>query len=232
MVIGGLKSVQIGSSPTISGTITAGAIRLDNNAGPVVQANGHAFNTGIGFNSGDGAVIFYAAGIEVGKSTGSGGFTTNYAYTSLAGSGSVGLQLSTAGARLKFSSGGTTDYLAGDGSATITAAGTLAAAGTQAFNITANGGRITWTTAGRYLSVDESLGSLVFNSLSPSGGTVPLEILGDTTSPARAAFRIVPQDAQPTGASTIGDMYVTSAGILKICTVAGTPGTWVNVGSQ
>lgn len=53
----------------------------------------------------------------------------------------------------------------------------------------------------------------------------------DTTSPLTSAFRIVPQDTQPT-TGQVGDMYVTTAGVLKICTVAGTPGTWVSVGAQ
>lgn len=55
---------------------------------------------------------------------------------------------------------------------------------------------------------------------------------GDTTSPVRAALRVVPQDAEPSGANAVGDMYVTTAGVLKICTSAGTPGTWVSVGAQ
>lgn len=54
----------------------------------------------------------------------------------------------------------------------------------------------------------------------------------DTESPAIAAFRIVPQDTQPTGPNSVGDLYMTSAGVLKACTVAGTPGTWVSVGDQ
>ena len=54
----------------------------------------------------------------------------------------------------------------------------------------------------------------------------------DTTSPAKAALRVVPQDTEPSGANAVGDMYVTTAGVLKICTVAGTPGTWVSVGAQ
>ena len=57
-------------------------------------------------------------------------------------------------------------------------------------------------------------------------------IEGDLTNTVLATMRIVPTSAQPTGASLIGDMYVTSAGVLKICTVAGTPGTWVSVGAQ
>jgi hypothetical protein len=55
---------------------------------------------------------------------------------------------------------------------------------------------------------------------------------GDPTSPAKSAFRIVPQDAQPTGPNQVGDIYTTTAGIVKICTVAGTPGTWQSVGAQ
>lgn len=65
--------------------------------------------------------------------------------------------------------------------------------------------------------------------LSATGTTI---ITGDTTSPTLAAFRITPQDAEPTGANVVGNMYVTSAGVLKICTAAGTPGTWVSVGAQ
>jgi hypothetical protein len=59
-----------------------------------------------------------------------------------------------------------------------------------------------------------------------------LVVQGDTTSPAKAAFRIVPQDAQPSGPNAVGDLYVSTAGKLNICTVAGSPGTWVVVGTQ
>lgn len=55
---------------------------------------------------------------------------------------------------------------------------------------------------------------------------------GDTTNPAKAALHVEPQNAQPTGPNAVGDMYVTSAGVLKICTSAGSPGTWVSVGAQ
>lgn len=56
-----------------------------------------------------------------------------------------------------------------------------------------------------------------------------LGIYPDTTSPTFAAVRWSPQDAQPTGAHAVGDMYVTTAGVHKSCTVAGTPGTWQSV---
>lgn len=72
-----------------------------------------------------------------------------------------------------------------------------------------------------------------FAAFYAGGGTGHAMYLeGDTTSPAVAAMRWVPQDAQPTGPNAVGDMYVTTAGVLKICTVAGSPGTWVSVGAQ
>ncbi len=40
------------------------------------------------------------------------------------------------------------------------------------------------------------------------------------------------QASGPSGANVVGAIYATTAGVLKICTVAGTPGTFVSVGSQ
>lgn len=69
-----------------------------------------------------------------------------------------------------------------------------------------------------------------FNS---SGGEA-LKVTGDTvsTTAAIAPVFISPLNNQPSGAHAVGHMYVTSGGVLKICTVAGTPGTWVSVGTQ
>lgn len=53
----------------------------------------------------------------------------------------------------------------------------------------------------------------------------------DTSSPTRSALRLVPQDADPTGPNLVGDERTTTAGVKRICTVAGTPGTWADVGS-
>jgi len=38
--------------------------------------------------------------------------------------------------------------------------------------------------------------------------------------------------AEPTGPNVIGALYMTTVGVVKVCTVAGSPGTWVSVGSQ
>ncbi|MGD8501267.1 MAG: hypothetical protein PVJ86_11500 [Phycisphaerales bacterium] len=54
-------------------------------------------------------------------------------------------------------------------------------------------------------------------------------IEADTSSPAKSALHIEPQDAAPTGPNAIGDIYVTTAGVPYICTAAGTPGTWTKI---
>lgn len=53
-----------------------------------------------------------------------------------------------------------------------------------------------------------------------------------TANAALAPLELVPQSSAPTGPNVIGDLYVTSAGVLKICTSAGSPGTFVSVGAQ
>lgn len=52
-----------------------------------------------------------------------------------------------------------------------------------------------------------------------------------TGTSARAPLMLTP-GSQPTGPNVIGDLYMTTAGVLKVCTAAGTPGTWVSVGAQ
>jgi hypothetical protein len=38
--------------------------------------------------------------------------------------------------------------------------------------------------------------------------------------------------AAPAGPNKVGEVYVATGGVAKICTVAGSPGTWVSVGTQ
>ena len=52
-----------------------------------------------------------------------------------------------------------------------------------------------------------------------------------TGTAARAPFFITPS-TEPTGPNVVGQLYMTTAGVLKVCTVAGSPGTWVSVGAQ
>ncbi len=64
-----------------------------------------------------------------------------------------------------------------------------------------------------------------------SSSGVALHVSGNTTL---SPIRFDTQAAVPTGASLVGDLYMTNAGVLKVCTGAGTGGgaTWVSVGSQ
>jgi hypothetical protein len=63
------------------------------------------------------------------------------------------------------------------------------------------------------------------------GAANPELLLTLTGAATRANLRLTPQ-AEPTGAHLVGELYMTTAGVLKVCTAAGTPGTWVSVGGQ
>ncbi len=51
-------------------------------------------------------------------------------------------------------------------------------------------------------------------------------------SAAAAPLALTPMASPPTGPNVVGMFYVTTAGVLKVCTVLGSPGTWVSVGGQ
>lgn len=95
-------------------------------------------------------------------------------------------------------------------------------------------GRITITsTSATFSATTANLSYGTFGSATlDDSSSYALTVTGKTSAPIKAGLRLVPQSAQPTGPNQIGDIYVTTAGVLKICTVAGTPGTWVSVGAQ
>jgi hypothetical protein len=119
---------------------------------------------------------------------------------------------------------GAADYLFSDGTA-------VNFAGPAKFLSTVNFPTNTLVSFGvGFVTLHESPSTLL--NVTAPGGVV---ILGDTTSPVSAGLTLIAQDAEPTGVGTtnkVGALYVTTAGVLKICTVAGTPGTWVSVGAQ
>ena len=53
----------------------------------------------------------------------------------------------------------------------------------------------------------------------------------DGVSTVKAPLKMTSMAENPTGAHVIGE-YATVTGVLKICTAAGTPGTWTVVGTQ
>ncbi len=153
------------------------------------------------------------------------------------GAGIHGIGGATSGAGGVFTAtGGNSDGVTATGHGSkpgITATGGATGAGVEAY---AGGAGVTGiyaeaTTGIAVNAYANGAGSAV--SARNDGGRA-LIVTGDPTSPVLAAFRLVPQDNVPSGDSLVGDMYVTTAGLLKICTVAGTGGgaTWVSVGAQ
>lgn len=49
---------------------------------------------------------------------------------------------------------------------------------------------------------------------------------------SKGTLRLPAKASAPAGPNTVGEVYVATGGVLKICTVAGSPGTWVSVGAQ
>lgn len=74
-------------------------------------------------------------------------------------------------------------------------------------------------------------GAALTTYLQAIGASFADTILTATGTSARAPFFITPS-AEPTGPNVVGQLYMTTAGVLKVCTSAGTPGTWVSVGGQ
>lgn len=152
-----------------------------------------------------------ASGIEStgGASAGNGGYFTG----GTGGNGVVGIGTTTGNGVVGI--GGATS---GDG---VTGTGTAG---------NANGGSFTGVGSGSgILATGASTG---FGASVVNLAGFALNITPDTTSPVQAAVRWTPQDTQPTGAHVVGDMYVLTNGTLNVCTAAGTPGTWQQVGRK
>lgn len=100
---------------------------------------------------------------------------------------------------------------------------------TSTGNGTGSGGNFTGGATGS--GVIASGGASGNGVVCSPGATTGVALFIQTGNTVLAPIRMQ-TSAQPTGASAVGDMYMTAAGILKVCTVAGTPGTWVSVGTQ
>ncbi len=97
------------------------------------------------------------------------------------------------------------------------------------YSIPSPGESAEWATALNLFL--QALGS----ALGTQGGTIaPTTGRGLilTANAALAPLKLTPQASGPTGPNAIGDLYVTSAGVVKVCTSAGSPGTFESVGSQ
>lgn len=67
--------------------------------------------------------------------------------------------------------------------------------------------------------------------IAAGGATSDAAIQVQAANAVNAPFRF-DVAAAPSGPNVVGDMYMAAGGVLKVCTVAGTPGTFVSVGSQ
>lgn len=242
MIIGGLKSAGIvsGASPTFGQITATGEVIIAPTGQEVVLALDSVDNSR--FLCLDQSTLTSASAPYIGYNSGNGTITIAPAASgnvtfSIASGQNIGL--TTAGARLKLSSAGTTDYFTSDGFTVIYAAGGFGVSGgvLSARNDVGSGGYVfqAGSAASVFFGVKISGERVELANgarIAYQNNSAPVAIVGDTTSPARACFTLVPQDNDPTGPNEIGDMYVTTAGVLKICTSAGSPGTWTVVGTQ
>ncbi len=221
------------------GTWTRVANQVTVNAnltGPITSV-GNA--TSLASSTGSGAIVLGTAPtltnmVTSGSGTGdtgitsTGGATSGIGVTGIgtgSGSGVQGTGGAT-GTGLRGIGGGTSGSgVRGDGTGG-TAAGVVGFGGATS----GAGGNFTAGGTGVGLIGNGSTSGIGIRSINLAG--VSLQINGDPTSPAQASVRWEAQDAAPTGASSIGDMYVGSTGILFVCTSAGTPGTFTQVGNQ
>ena len=87
--------------------------------------------------------------------------------------------------------------------------------------------------AGAYIATN-NVDAIALEANNLGAGGICLKLTHGGGTPKFAPIRCAVHTGNPTGDSEVGDMYVASGGVLKICTVAGTGGaaTWVSVGTQ
>ena len=191
-----------GGTSGIGVTATGG---IPNGHGAVFAGTG----TGSGVRGTGGATGPGVVGIGGGGNTVGGDFTgagTANGVTSVSGS-SGGSGYGVSGTGGGGNAGGVLGTASGAGDGVRgTASGGCGVRGIS--GVSGNSGGIFSNTAGGFALV-----------LQQSGGAV------------QAPFRM-PITAQPSGPNTEGDLYMATGGVLKVCTVAGSPGTWVSVGTQ
>jgi hypothetical protein len=60
----------------------------------------------------------------------------------------------------------------------------------------------------------------------------PRDVEQSTIDETSGKLKLPVKASAPAGPNVVGEMYVATGGVLKICTAAGSPGTWVSVGAQ
>jgi hypothetical protein len=214
----------------LTGSPTSASVLASLVGQTVTADNFIATASAINFTTSSTGRIYFGAGSDYLTRNGATGLLTyTSGYASGIASGNNAFLASVAGARIKLSTGGTSDYFISDGSNTISTPGDFFAGTNMGATVIRAG-----IGAQNYINLHTSAGINVNAGASNLViiGPTRTEIQGTVTTPAKSAFHVLPQGAQPTGPNIVGDLYVTTAGVLKICTVAGSPGTWVSVGAQ
>lgn len=60
----------------------------------------------------------------------------------------------------------------------------------------------------------------------------PRDLEGGVLNLAKGTLTLPVKASPPAGPNKVGEVYMATGGVLKACTVAGSPGTWVSVGAQ
>lgn len=60
----------------------------------------------------------------------------------------------------------------------------------------------------------------------------PRDVQAAVVNFAKGTIALPVKAAAPAGPNVVGEVYVATGGVVKVCTVAGSPGTWVSVGAQ
>lgn len=127
----------------------------------------------------------------------------------------------------------------GSGIITIGSSNTAGSAGIYSKHANANGTGIIGEHTGSGIAVNgKSSTGFGGQFSSGSGGGlfafstsgIALTLSQNTTRATISVGSVL--SANPTGPNAVGDMFVFTGGILRICTAAGSPGTWVDVGTQ
>lgn len=138
------------------------------------------------------------SGLQIGGGTSAtfSGTITALAFVSTQASGSNGFTLNTAGARFKFSSGGTTDYFSSDGAALITAAGSLTVVGAIASGSSSTTGTASFSGA-TSVQISHASGLLWFSNTAGTTGRIVSAISAANAgaTAASAAIKIYPDSA-------------------------------------
>lgn len=152
--------------------------------------------------------------------------STTVGKTAVKGTGSVG---PSNGAGVDGSKGG--ESTGGAGGSASTSAGGAGGAGHSGVGGVGGDGVATGGTGGAGLSGKGGAGSDGGATDGPGGYGVVAEAGGVGTGALfQGPLRLVPQSGAP-GVAAVGDLYVTTAGVLKVCTNAAGP-VWTTVGTQ